>query len=130
MENDVKNNNNKRTEAGLYCHGTRQKLSLSLGQYTTVLQTEACAIKACTVENLGRNSKNRNIYILSGSRAAIIALGKYQITSKLVWDCHQFLTQLAKHKSVLLIWVSGLEGIVGNKMADQLARIGSIHPFI
>jgi hypothetical protein len=27
--------------------------------------------------------------------AAIKALGKYQMTSKLVWDCHQFLIQLA-----------------------------------
>jgi predicted transcriptional regulator len=55
------------------------------------------AIKACTVENLDRNYKNRNICILSDSQAAINAFGKYQITAKLVWDCHQSLIQLAKH---------------------------------
>jgi hypothetical protein len=47
------------------------------------------AIKACAVENLDGNYKNRNIYILSNSQAAIKALGKHQLISKLVWDCHQ-----------------------------------------
>jgi hypothetical protein len=37
------------------------------------------------------------IYILSDSQAALKALGKHQIISKLVWDCHQTLTELAKH---------------------------------
>jgi hypothetical protein len=46
------------------------------------------AIKACAVENLDGNYKNRNICILPDSQAAIKALGKYQIISKLVWDCH------------------------------------------
>jgi hypothetical protein len=79
------------TGAGVYCHGTRRKLSFSLGQYTTVFQAEVYAIKACAVENLDRDYKNRNIYILSDSQAAIKALGQHQITSKLVWDCHQSL---------------------------------------
>jgi hypothetical protein len=99
---------------GVYCHGTRQKLNFSLGQYTTVFQAEVYAIKACAVKNLGRNYKNRNIYIL----AAIKALGKGQITSKLVWDYHQSLIQLAKQNRVQLIWVPGHEDIAGNKMAD------------
>jgi hypothetical protein len=49
-----------------------------VGQYTTVFQAEVYAIKACAVENLHRNYKNRNISILSGSQAAIKALGKHQ----------------------------------------------------
>jgi ribonuclease HI len=78
------------------------------------------ATKACTDENI-----DRNIYILSDSQAAIKALDKYQITSKLVWDCHQSLMQLGKHNRVQLIWELGHEGIVGNETADQLARTGS-----
>jgi hypothetical protein len=55
------------------------------------------AIKAYMVENLDRNYRNRNIYILSDGQAVIKASSNHQITSKLVWDCHQSLTQLAKH---------------------------------
>jgi hypothetical protein len=68
----------------VYCCGTGWKLSFSLGQYTRVFQTEMYAFMACTVENIDRNYKNWNIYILSDSQAAIKALGKHQITSKLV----------------------------------------------
>jgi ribonuclease HI len=105
---------NKGTGTGGYCFGTRRKLSFSLGQYTTVFQAEMYAIKACAVENRDRNYKNRNIYILSDSQAAIKAFDKRQITSKLVWDCHQSLTQLARHNRVQLISVPEHEGIVGN----------------
>jgi ribonuclease HI len=114
---------NNGTGAGVNCPGTRRKLSFSLRQHTTLFQTEVYAIKACTVENTDRNYKNRTIYILSDSQAAIKALGKYHITSKLLWDCHQSLTQLAKHNRVM----PGHEGIVGNETADQLARTGSEH---
>jgi hypothetical protein len=69
----------------------RRKLSFSLGQHTAVFQAEVYAIKACIDENLDRAYKNRNIYNLSDRQATIKALGKYQITSKLVWDCHQSL---------------------------------------
>jgi ribonuclease HI len=110
----------------VYCDGTRRKLSFSLGQYTTVFQAEVYAIKACAVENY----RNRNIYILSDSQAAIKALGKHQITSKLVWDCHQCLIQLAEHNRVQLIWVPGNEGIDGNETADQLVRTGFENSFI
>jgi ribonuclease HI len=121
---------NKGTGAGVYCDGTRRKLSFSLGQYTTVFQAEVYAIKACAVENLDRNYRNRNIYILSDSQAAIKALSKHQITSKLVWNCHQSLIQLAEHNRVQLIWVPGHEGIDGNETADQLTRTESENPFI
>jgi ribonuclease HI len=76
------------------------------------------------------NYRNRNIYILSDSLAAIKALGKYQITSKLVCDCRRSLVQVAKHNRVQLIWVPGHESIVGNETANHLARTGSKHSFI
>jgi ribonuclease HI len=87
-------------------------------------------IKACAVENLDRNSRNRNIYILSHSQAAIKVLNSYQINSKLVWDCHQSLMQLAKHNRVQVIWLSGHKGVVGNKTVNQLAKFKSECPFI
>jgi hypothetical protein len=62
---------NKGTAAGVYCYGTRWRLSFSLGQYTTVFQAEVYAIKACADKNTDRNYKIRNIYILSDSQAAL-----------------------------------------------------------
>jgi ribonuclease HI len=106
------------------------KRSFSLGKYTTVFQAEVNAIMACTLETLDRNYKNRNICIPSDSQTAIKALDSYQINSKLVWDCHQFLSQLAEHNRVQIIWVPGHEGIKGNEVADQLAKLGSESPFI
>jgi hypothetical protein len=47
------------TEAGVYCHGTRRKLSSSLGKYTTLFQAEVYFIKESTVENLDRDYRNR-----------------------------------------------------------------------
>jgi predicted transcriptional regulator len=72
-------------------------------QHTTVFQAEVYAIKACTVENLHRNYKNRSICILSDSEAAIKEPGKYQITSKLFWDCYQSLIQLVKHNRIQIM---------------------------
>jgi hypothetical protein len=106
------------------------KHSFSLGKYTTVFQAEVYTIMACTLENLDRNYRNRNIYILSDSQAAIKALDSYQINSKLVWDCHQSLIQLVEHNRVQLIWVPGHGGIEGNEVANQLAKLGSECPFI
>jgi ribonuclease HI len=121
---------NKGNGVGVYCYGTGRKLSFSLRQYITVFRAEVYAFMAYAIENLDRNYKNRNTYILSDSQAAIKALDKHQITSKLVCYCHKSLTQLARNNRVQLIWVPGHEGIVGNEMSDQLARTGYEHPFI
>jgi hypothetical protein len=80
----------------VYCYGTRQKLSFSLEQYTTVFQAEVYATKASIMENLDRNYRNRNIYILSDSQAALKALDKHQINSKLVWDGMRILLEMKR----------------------------------
>jgi hypothetical protein len=38
--------------------------------------------------------------------------------------------ELADHNRVQLVWVPGHEGIAGNETADEMAKIGSEHPFI
>jgi hypothetical protein len=74
----------KAIEMGCNAMEQGKNLVFSLGKYTTVFQPEVHAIKACAAENIGKNYKNRNIYILSDSQAAIKELGKHQITSKLL----------------------------------------------
>jgi predicted transcriptional regulator len=81
--------------------------------------------KAFPVENLDRDYKNRNIYILSDTQAAIKTLDNYQIKSKLVWDCYQSLVERAKHKRVQLIRMPSHEDIQGDETAGQLAKFGS-----
>jgi ribonuclease HI len=95
-----------------------------------VFQAGVYAIKACAIENLYKDYKTGNIYILLESQAAIKALDTYQFNSKLVWDCHQSLVYLAKHNTVQPISVSGQDGIEGNGTADKLAKLGAECPLI
>ena len=50
------------------------------------------------MENMEKDYKDRSIHILSDNQAAIMALQNLQTNSKLVWDCHQFLVELAEQK--------------------------------
>jgi hypothetical protein len=47
------------------------------------------------------------------------------VISRLVEECQEALTVLAALNEVTLIWVPGHGGILGNKMADRLARQAS-----
>jgi hypothetical protein len=88
------------TGTEVYGHGMRQKCSFSLGR--SVFQAIVYAIKACAEENTKRGYRNRNIYILLNSQAAIKALDNCKIYSRLVWDCHQSLMTLAVCNKVYL----------------------------
>jgi hypothetical protein len=61
-----------------------KKLSFSLGESTTVFRAKVYAIMACVAENLDRNYKNKDIYLLPDSQTTIKAFSKHWITSKLV----------------------------------------------
>jgi hypothetical protein len=69
-----KSKTNKGTGAGVYRWGSRRGHSFSLGLPTTVFQAEIHAIKARIMKNTEKGYTGRNIYILSGSQAAIKAL--------------------------------------------------------
>lgn len=111
--------------AGVYCKKPRVNISVSLGEYSSVFQAEVHAIELCIRENLRMGYSNRKIFILSDSKAAILALHSYQFKSKLVWDCLKVLKELANRNIVTLVWVPGHMGILGNEAADLLAREGS-----
>ena len=51
------------------------------------------------------------------------------VKSKLFFECLEYLSVLATHNSVQLVWVAGHEGISGNKRADELANKGADTPF-
>jgi hypothetical protein len=121
---------NKSTEAGVYGYGSGRKLRSDLGKYARVFQAEVYIIKARAVENVDSEYGNRKMYILTDSQVAMKALDNYQINSKFIWDCHQFLVKLAKYNRVQLIWLAGHEVFDGNETVDQLAKLGFECPLI
>jgi hypothetical protein len=118
--------NNTGTSAGVYRWGSTRRHSFSLGLHAMVFQAAIYAIKAFITENTEKSYTGKKIYILSDSQAAIKALDSFQINSKLVWDCHQSLVQLAGHNRIRMVWVLGYMGIDGNETGRQ----GSSHPLI
>ena len=116
---------NTGTGSGLHCKDSN--ICTSLGVYATVFQAEVHAIELCARECLKDKLREKRIFILSDSQAAIQALCGCKITSRLVWDCTVLLKELAKENIVKLIWTPGHSGIEGNEKADELAREGSIN---
>jgi hypothetical protein len=80
------------------------------------------------MENVVKDYTGGNIYILSNRQAAVTALDRSHINSKLVWDCHQSMMKLADHNRIQLVWVLGYLGIDGNEIAGQLNWQGSSCP--
>ena len=72
----------------------------------------------------------KRIYIASDSQAALKALTSFTITSRLVSGCLDQLKKLATRCRLTLLWVPGHLGIMGNEVANELARKASEQPFI
>ncbi|KAJ8959714.1 hypothetical protein NQ318_021908 [Aromia moschata] len=112
--------------AGVYGKTTRTKLSFALGSYASVFQAEIYAILACGMEILKTAPKRRTIQICTDSQAALMAIESSKVKSRLVLDCKKILNDLASCNRVILTWVPGHSGVLGNEEADRLARVGSI----
>ncbi|XP_076549179.1 uncharacterized protein LOC143306598 [Osmia lignaria lignaria] len=97
----------------------------TLGHHVTVFQAELLAIWACAKYDLERAHSGKHIYICNDSLAALRALHKVEIGSKLVRDCALTLRQLTLNNRVKLVWVPGHAGIPGNERANELARLGA-----
>ncbi|XP_046145898.1 uncharacterized protein LOC123989236 [Osmia bicornis bicornis] len=114
------------TGAGVAGESPRVEMTHKLGHHVTVFQAEVFAIWACAKYNLDRAHSGKHIYICSDSLAALRALHKVEVRSKLARDCALTLRQLSLNNRVKLIWVPGHAGIPGNERANELARQGPI----
>lgn len=114
-------------DVGCGIHGERPRFSRSvnLGHYASIFQAEVYAIIECAEANLQKQYTNHTIYINSDSQAALLALDSNVVSSKLVEDCMARLNVLGHRNRVILRWVPGHAGIIGNERADELARGGA-----
>ena len=87
-----------------------------------------CAILEAVSYLSDRAIEDRQIVIHSDSQAALKALNTCCIRSYLVDECKRKLNALGSVNRLLLRWVKGHAGILGNEEADALARTGSDRP--
>jgi len=111
--------------SGIFGLRPNRSFSFPLGKLATVFQTEIYAILQCACENVRRAYKNKRILIFSDSQAALKALSGPKVTSGLVAECLDALSELASLKKVTLAWVPGHRSISGNEEADKLATQAS-----
>ena len=111
--------------------GGKTGLVFSLVAFATVFHTEVFVIVASIRESIARGYNGRTITIFTdSSQAALKALESVTVKSNLVLECLEcLLSKLATHKSVQLVWVPVLEGILGNERSDELVKQGADTPF-
>ena len=83
------------TGAGVYGKLVGQRLSSSLGKYTTVFHVEICAILASVYEIQSQNRLEKYVSICSDSQAALKALKAIRTTSPLVHQCQKALNDIS-----------------------------------
>ena len=94
-----------------------------LGQNATVFQSEVYAIQKAS--EILREIDTDSVTIFTDSQAALNALAKMQVDSKLVQNCVLELNILGKTKDVEIKWVKSHCNIKGNEIADTLAKSGT-----
>lgn len=121
---------NELSGAGIHLPQLNCNLSLSLGKYATVSQSEIVGLSNCDLIELSLNNDQKPVFIFSDSQSSLKALGRYKFVSALLVDCFNVLQQIASIRPVTVLWVPGHTGITGNEKADDLARSGSKETFI
>ena len=118
------------TGAGVYSEEMDYNISIPLGKYTTVFQSEVVAISEGSQKLLSDGIKDKRVLIYTDSESSIKSLSSVKVSSIVVLSCFTMLENLSRDNNVTLAWVPGHSEIPGNEKADELARNGSSTVFI
>ena len=83
------------------------------------------AISAAAEKLLELGVRGKNIRFFVDSQSAILALEKFTTKNSLVKQAKQNLNKLGLLNKVLIQWIPGHEGHLGNEVADRLAKRGA-----
>ncbi|XP_017465837.1 PREDICTED: uncharacterized protein LOC108358852 [Rhagoletis zephyria] len=108
--------------AGVYCAELDLRQPFKLPEYCSIFQAEVFAVgKAAEIaSNAGNYIKNINIYV--DSQAAIKAIISHRIASENVLRSREAVDRAAESKRLHIYWVPGHKGILGNEIADEIAK--------
>lgn len=115
--------------AGIFSEDLDIAQSFSLGDLQCVFQAETFAIIMAVYTLTDRGVNGNDIIILSDSQAVIKALASNVVNSALVLECRQALYTLSNHNYVKILWVPSHSGVLGNSIADGLAKSGAREVF-
>jgi ribonuclease HI len=108
------------TGGGLKISGSQH-----LGSNTTVYQAELLALAEAAFTLISKKVKDRNIKFYLDNTSAITALNNYQIRSKVIFETKRLINKLGEDNRILVAWVPGHEGHLGNEVADRRAKLGA-----
>ena len=101
---------------------------LGLSNNNSVFQAEVYAIGKASERILNENIVGRDITFHVDSQAALRAVNKYQVKSKLTRYTKNLLNRVAINNNVKLSWIPAHEKHFGNEIADKLAKRGTRLP--
>ena len=102
----------------------KEQDSIYLGKQASVFQAEVTAISQACITMLQNETTDHKINIYIDSQAAIKALCSYETRSKCVLNCKELLNEVGRSNQLMINWIPGHEGHMGNEVADQLAKRG------
>ena len=114
---------NYRCGIGVYCPSLKINKSVRLNDNCPINQAEIKAIEHCAKLTVDKNIKNENIIIYSDSKSALESINRGYINSVTIKECILQLNELSKQSNkITLCWVPSHQGILGNSIADKLAK--------